>query len=239
MSDIITMVWKEWKELFYQHSFWSKFLNFLIYFGVLGIFFPYMIGPMLFNSILILPVMLFTMVGIVGGVVPSSFAGEREKHTLETLLASRLSDQTILIGKLVASVGYGLIVTFFILVLWFITSNIVYGKEGSIIPSLTFFLGLGLSLMFSVFTANIGVFVSLRTATTLAAQQLMASIFMFFMMASIFMPRIFSTSWEKICGDTSINKIIVVMTAVLFILNLCLTFMVMARFRRASLLIKL
>ena len=44
---------------------------------------------------------------LVAGVVADSFAGERERHTLETLLASRLSDEAILVGKVTAAVGYG------------------------------------------------------------------------------------------------------------------------------------
>ncbi|PJF23668.1 MAG: ABC-2 type transporter, partial [Phototrophicales bacterium] len=39
----------------------------------------------------------------VSGIVADLFAGERERHTLEALLATRLSDQSILFGKLLAA----------------------------------------------------------------------------------------------------------------------------------------
>src|SRR5258705_13563545 len=47
---------------------------------------------------------------ILQSIIVDSFAGERERHTLETLLASRLSDRAILLGKFGAAVPYGLAV---------------------------------------------------------------------------------------------------------------------------------
>jgi ABC-2 type transport system permease protein len=35
-----------------------------------------------------------------------AIAGERERHTLETLLASRISDRAILLGKVIVTTGY-------------------------------------------------------------------------------------------------------------------------------------
>lgn len=40
-------------------------------------------------------------------MVADSFAGERERHALETLLASRLSDRAILLGEAAALTSYG------------------------------------------------------------------------------------------------------------------------------------
>ena len=42
---------------------------------------------------------------MVSSLVADSFAGERERHTLETLLASRLPDRAILAGKLLVPVA--------------------------------------------------------------------------------------------------------------------------------------
>jgi ABC-type Na+ efflux pump permease subunit len=56
-------------------------------------------------------------------VAPDTFAGERERHTLETLLASRLSDQAILIGKLAACTSYGWLLTIITIVVGVITIN--------------------------------------------------------------------------------------------------------------------
>ena len=58
-------------------------------------------GPIPLVPATLMPVML------VGLTIADSFAGERERHTLPTLLASRLSDRAILIGKIVPSAGLG------------------------------------------------------------------------------------------------------------------------------------
>ncbi len=58
-------------------------------------------GPIPLVPATLMPVML------VGLTIADSFAGERERQTLPTLLASRLSDRAILIGKIVPSVGLG------------------------------------------------------------------------------------------------------------------------------------
>ncbi|MCK7485371.1 MAG: ABC transporter permease subunit [Bacillus subtilis] len=64
----------------------------------------------------------------VSGVVADMFAGERERHTLEALLATRLSDQAILFGKLLAAMTYGFTLTWVIMIASLITVNIGFGK---------------------------------------------------------------------------------------------------------------
>ncbi len=58
--------------------------------------------------------------------MPDSFAGERERHTLETLLASRLPDHAILSGKLLVCVLYSFIMTIIFIVLCLAVVNIAY-----------------------------------------------------------------------------------------------------------------
>ena len=47
----------------------------------------------------------------IGPEVPDPLPRERERHTLETLLASRLSDRAILLGKIGAAVGFEWVIT--------------------------------------------------------------------------------------------------------------------------------
>ena len=65
------------------------------------------------------------------GRVADSFAGERERHTLETLLASRLPDRAILFGKVLAAVGYGWVLVMLMLVLSLVTVNLTVATPGS------------------------------------------------------------------------------------------------------------
>jgi len=66
---------------------------------------------------------------LVMGVIAYSFAGDRERHTLETLLASRLSNRAILLGKIAAAVGYALRVTLLSLAAGLVTVNVAHGRD--------------------------------------------------------------------------------------------------------------
>jgi ABC-2 type transport system permease protein len=101
IEDAKTVAWKDLRELLLRRGSLRR--------GVLGALFPVVVfglllgvqpeGPF--------PVVAFLPVTAIAGVVVDAFAGERERHTLETLLATPASDRALLIGKLVASVGYG------------------------------------------------------------------------------------------------------------------------------------
>jgi len=104
LNDIITIVWKEWKELIARSSRTrSETLKTV---GVLAVILGIVVwrGSFLMGNLATLLVPSFVLVQLLGGLMADSFAGERERHTLETLLASRLSDLAILIGKIVSGV---------------------------------------------------------------------------------------------------------------------------------------
>jgi ABC-2 type transport system permease protein len=60
-------------------------------------------------------------------LISDAIAGERERHTLETLLASRISDQAILLGKVLVTVGYNWGMTLFCLLLGSVVVNLSQG----------------------------------------------------------------------------------------------------------------
>jgi len=98
-----------------------------------------------------------------------SFAGERERRTLETLLASCLSDAGIFIGKIAATVAYAWGASLIFLAAGVVTSAILYGWSGAL--GLGIVLGSGLSLALAVLVAGVGVLTSLRASTVRQAQQ--------------------------------------------------------------------
>jgi ABC-2 type transport system permease protein len=107
ITDIITVIWKEWHELLLSKSArktnWS---NVLIFAGIVGLWFPLLSGPAWFTGWGTIFTSCFPLM-VVPMLMADSIAGERERHTLETLLASRLPDRAILLGKIGAAVGYG------------------------------------------------------------------------------------------------------------------------------------
>ncbi len=119
---------------------------------------------------------------LVGMTIPESFAGERERHTLATLLASRLPDRAILFGKMAVSIAFGWGMTLFVLLVSLVTVNIanaVQGDGGFLFYSWRILLAdLGLSLLLAVTVSGAGVLISLRSSTVQEAQQILMSAFM-------------------------------------------------------------
>jgi ABC-2 type transport system permease protein len=116
---------------------------------------------------------------LVDVLVPDAFAGERERRTLMTLLASPLADRAILFGKVLVPVLINLGTTVGLLALSVIIVNVT--KPGPtvqlFVPALT--LGLPvLSLLVGLFTGTLGVFISLRSSTIQTAQQVLLSALM-------------------------------------------------------------
>ena len=109
MDDIRTMLWKEWKEFFLQRGSSRKtmLISALLPVILLGIVIPWRAGPAYADNMvaLIVPALMPLLFVLV--LVADSFAGERERHTLETLLATRLSDQVILLGKMTLFFTHG------------------------------------------------------------------------------------------------------------------------------------
>ena len=108
IGDVLTVAWKEWRELFQLGgSHRGGRFSLVILIGVFGVFLPLQSGAEWVQS----PATVFywgwVPLMLVGSAVADSFAGERERHTLETLLASRLPDRAILLGKMLAAVAYG------------------------------------------------------------------------------------------------------------------------------------
>jgi len=104
LNDIGTVIWKEWKELVARSTRTrSETLKTIAVAAVILGIVVWRASHIISNpGALIVP--SFALIQLLAGIMADSFAGERERHTLETLLASRLSDLAILIGKIAAGV---------------------------------------------------------------------------------------------------------------------------------------
>lgn len=173
MNDILTIVWKELKELWQARSSPSaRLLSYLPILLIFGVFLPlqqrelWLDGPLPGVFSMVLPFIL------AGGAVADSFAGERERHTLETLLASRLSDRDLLLGKVLATVIYSVGLVWASMLLSLVTLNLT-ARSGHIVlytGAILWMIALSPVLM-SLLTAAVGVFISLRAPTVRAAAQ--------------------------------------------------------------------
>jgi ABC-2 type transport system permease protein len=243
-ADFITVLWKEWKEIVLERSS-SGAGSFrpLILVAVLGIFVPFRMGPERYfrPEQLLLPVFLSAFV--ITAVIADSFAGERERHTLETLLASRLSDRAILFGKIAASLAYGWLLSIAVMVVGAITVNVVnwkgqislYHDEASWLIVL-----LGPPLMGGV-VATAGVLVSLHATTVRQAQQTLAVGFMVLILGSVFGGSALPAEWRiwfaRILLTWTMTGLVLAAAGVVLAIDLVLLAAGMARFQRAKLVL--
>jgi len=168
-----TVVWKEIKEILGQQGrFKGGKVGMLIFLAVFGIVLPLQNGPDWIRSPLVLIYWAWVPFLLASGVVADSFAGERERHTLETLLASRLPDRAILAGKIGAAVVYAWGLTLVCVLAGAVAINIAYGQGRLLFYAAPVAAGIvGLTFLVALLASGLGVLVSLRAATVRQAQQ--------------------------------------------------------------------
>ena len=173
MRDTWTVVWKEWREFRDQLlSLRRGGLSALILALILGVVAPVQLGSEWVHSKLIIGYWPFLAATMVSSLIADSVAGERERHTLETLLASRLSDSAILIGKIIAAVIYGVGFAVANLLIGLVAVNVAHREEGLILfEPQRLAVTIILTILASLLMAGIGVFISLRASTVKQAQQ--------------------------------------------------------------------
>ena len=246
LRDIQTVMWKEWKELLAGQGLRGRWLQLLIVLGVFGIFLPYQFGHTLVTSPLSLVVWLWVPGFLVSQVIADSFAGERERHTLETLLASRLSDRAILLGKIAAAMTYGCGLSIVSLVLGLVTINLAFGQGQLIIYRPETALGiLTFTLLSGGLTATLGVLVSLRAATVRQAYQVMSIAIMAVLFGGVYgiqaiakvLPPAMAEQTARWLAQANLGQIILLSGAVLVIITAILLAAAMARFQRAKLIL--
>jgi len=248
IADIFTVVWKERKGLLRQRGSRSRaVLTMLIPIIMISIFFPWSMGPdWVKDPVGVILVSVIIPMLLVGITIPESFAGERERHTLETLLASRLSDRAILFGKVATSVGYAWIMTLLVLVLSLVTVNIAHwdGHVMFFTPAVAI-ADVFFSLIMAVLIASLGVLISLRSATVQGAQQaLMAGTMVPIMVLGMVLLVVvqiqpeFIDRIKEIIEAIGSTELVLIIASVLIVITLVLLRAAMARFKRARLILK-
>jgi ABC-2 type transport system permease protein len=175
MSDLWTMMWKESKDLLFQGG-WKSLIRPLFVVGIMGIYLPLQFGSQWVNltpigMVLLLWIPFFVIISFIGDAI----AGERERHTLETLLASRMPDRAILLGKIVTTVLYAWGMGILSLLLGLVLVDLLRTQGNWMFYPLDLFVdAIILILLASVLAASAGVLVSLRVATARQAQQILS-----------------------------------------------------------------
>lgn len=104
IPDVITVVKKELKEIMAISFSRSHVLASLLMIGLLGFFIPWKSESYFLRqtSVTLSMYILLTPLIVCSGFVADSFAGEKERKTLESLLATRIPDSAVFTGKIIA-----------------------------------------------------------------------------------------------------------------------------------------
>ena len=243
-DDILTVMWKERKGLFRVRGRRAQALLAMFSPVLLAVFFPLQEGVKWVQSPLSLLLAFIAPLILVGISIPDSFAGERERHTLPTLLASRLSDRAILFGKIITSVTFGWGVTLILLLISLVTVNVAHW-DGHILfykPSILL-AALVFSFLVAMLTAAAGVLFSLRAATAQEAQQTLMAVLMIppmilqFALFAIMRSDSGKARFREVLATLSFEQVILVIVVVLLVLDAVLLMAAMARFKRARLIL--
>src|SRR5512135_1007 len=239
-TDIMTIIWKESKGLLKQGKGRSKsILVLLTPFLMFGIILPIQFREEWLTMAWSLTIALFTPLVLIAPTICESFAGERERHTLETLLASRLPDRSILFGKMLVSIVYGYGVTIILLVMSLVVVNVLEWNGWFQFYPLSILLpDLGLGLLFSGLIVTLGILISLRSATVQNVQQVLMMIVVipiFGLQAIIFLFPMEKT--REFLGRFNLNQFLLIILGVLLLADVGLLLAAMSRFKRSRLIL--
>lgn len=175
MRDVLTVLQKELQEVVGDRS--SRrggFIQSLVIIVVLGIYLPsratsfwLAASPLAIVSFAVLPAVLAVT------VAADAFAGERERRTLETLLATPLHERAILFGKAGAAVLFAMCGATFALVCAVLTVNLVAHPATLFLPSASMLGGVLFgSLASASLATGVAILLSMKIPVARAVQQM-------------------------------------------------------------------
>jgi ABC-2 type transport system permease protein len=246
IPDIYAVLRNEWRGFFrYGESKRSGWVRWGAL-GFLGVIIARALGPEFGASWTTVLAVAFIAVIFIPAVVADSFAGERERHTLETLLASRISDAALLLGKYAANLLYGWVAALGMMALGVGVAYLRYGGTDAfqVRPAILAaaavigFLGAGA-------ITGVGVLVSLRAPTVRRATETLTIILIGLTLIPAILTELPLPAWVEALADAvpplppggpGIREFFLT-TTLLLALNTALLALTLSRFRRARLII--
>jgi ABC-2 type transport system permease protein len=253
IADIWTVMLKEWREYLAGPSAGGGsgrgrgVIGLLLIIGVISILLPLQMGRALLTSGA--PVIvdgLYLPLIILLNLIADSFAGERERHTLETLLASRLSDRAILFGKVDAAVAFGWGLALAAAVVQAVVANLSPKNAGTgtgpaFYPGGSVVAIVVLGLLTALLASSVGCLVSLRATSTRQAQVNLGVGFMVLILAPVIvfqlLPRQTQTAIIAALNAANPGQVFLLFAGGLLVVDVALLLVALARFQRARLIV--
>jgi len=252
LEDLATVMWKERRETAGRNpTRRDKIIAWVfpvLCLGFLALIPPLMVGAGWVRSPAAASLSVFVPLMVIGMTIADSFAGERERHTLDTLLASRLPDRAILFGKMGAPVIQAMGITVVLHVVSLAAVNTVHWQGALVLYSFEMAaMLLALALLLGLFAASLGVLVSLRAPTVQqAAQTMMVALLSPVMLLSfvgLSIAHVVPDSWrlafkrfiETHVAGTGFDQVMLVILTVLLVVDVGLMLAATLRFQRSRL----
>jgi ABC-2 type transport system permease protein len=236
MSDLWTIIWKEWKDFIWSGGRYDLFRPMLVL-ALLGIVFPLTFEQrwIELDSAVVL-ILLYAPFMLIISFIGDAIAGERERHTLETLLASRISDRAILLGKVLVAVGFNWGMTVLCLLLGAVVVNLSQGNSQWVFyaPTNLFVTLLILSFLTNLLAASGGVLISLKSATVRQAGQTMILGMIILGLAVYGVARILPAS---VTASLTTSQIVLIIMGTLAVLDAILLTAAVVSFQRSRLIL--
>ncbi len=215
LIDIATVARKELREILFPDGRASGSLrNGIVFVGLVGLLFPLQTGPTWFTRWMTVQAACFPII-LTLNYAADSFAGERERHTLETLMATRLDATAVLFGKIVAIVLYVWAIVVACQVVAVVGLNVVYRDGGFIFYRPPILLAiLVMSFLTALVLCAAGALVSLTAPTVRAAGQRLLVPFLAMCGLPALMPLIVEKlGWEYATVRLSPGEIVLMLAA--------------------------
>ncbi|OCR00566.1 hypothetical protein BCD67_11330 [Oscillatoriales cyanobacterium USR001] len=241
-ADILTVIWKEFRELLQRENWRGIAISLVIPVIVFGIMLPLSLGYIWVDSSI--SVFFWVYLPLMRVLAPAvdAFAGERERHTLETLLATPMSDLAILLGKITSIVCYVWIMTLIPILVALGTINLVYGRGRLLLyPVPVLVSGAVLAILATTFYTSIYTLFALRANTVKQAfEQLGLAttiiVYLPLLLLPVLLPQL-PVEWIRALMKTNTTAAFLTVVVVLIILNVGLLWLVSKRFARSRLIL--
>jgi ABC-2 type transport system permease protein len=234
IEDIRTVMWKEWKEIWRGGSRTRIFpFIILLIFGAVIVPDALRGGAADWSTVLYLLIWLPFLFS--ANIIADSVAGERERHTLETLLASRLPDRAIVLGKMSVTISYAWGMALLGSGLALVVANL---RSSSLVlyPADVLVGVVGLSLLAAVFVSALGVLVSLKAQTSREAQQIIAISSLVIPFGSLLIvPNLPGGALSSIVGG-GLDEVILLVGVLFLVMDAVLVLVALTQFKRTKLM---
>ena len=203
-SDVLRVAGKELRELMASRSLKILILQMGFLTGVFGLLIPYSQGPYWLGETYFLSVhIVFVPLLVAFPLVADCFAGERERKTMETLLATRLSERALFVGKSLSVFVFSYIQVVVVVLTGLIALNL-YRRMELGMGGLFCYSGPVLFAMFLISAAvvvlgtGLGVLISLRSESVRSAQRVTGVINLVLFLPLFFGFLAFRMSWLSV-----------------------------------------